>query len=163
MRRLFHIVAAGDTDPSTWFDSLTSMSDVVHSCDMEVTESSQSEVASKTVKIHEEACVQLPDPALVDKLAEFLDRLESDPVTFGPAVESCCNQALKSSDSSIASALFCFGKNSEKKSAQRGVLHIGKAIGDQSTALSRRRMNMGGRKLCHLGWPPQSSRSQEHA
>ena len=168
MRRLFHIVATGDTDvPRTWFDSLTSMSNVVHSCDLEVTESSQSEVASTAIKVHEEACVQLPDPALVDKLAEFHNRLKnlyySDPVTFGPAIESCCNQALKSSDSSIVSALFCFGKNAEKKSAQRGVLRLGKAIGVQPTALSRRRMSVGGRKLCHLGRPPQSSRSHEHA
>ena len=55
----------------------TSMLDVVHSCDMEVTESSQSQVASKTVKVHEEACVQFPDPALVDKLAEFHNTQES--------------------------------------------------------------------------------------
>ena len=149
---LFHNVETGDTDISrTWFDSLTSMSDVVHSCDMEVTESSQSEVASTTMKVHEEACVQLPDPALVDKLAEFHNRLKnlyySDPVTFGPAIESCCNQALKSSDSSFVLTPFCFGKNSEKKSAQRGVLRLGKAIGVQAIALSRRRMSVGGRKL----------------
>ena len=168
IRRLFHIVATGNTDiPRTWFDSPTSMSDVVHSCDMEVTDSSQSEVASKTMKVHEEACVQLPDPALVDKLAEFHNRLKnlyySDPVTFGPAIESCCNQALKSSDSSIALALFCFGKNKEKTSAQRGVLCLGKAIGVRPMALSRRRTSVVGRKLCHLGRPSQSSRLQEHA
>ena len=69
----------GDTDvPRTWFDSLTSMSDFVHSCDMEVTESSQSEFASTTMKVHEEAYVQLPDPALVDKLAVTLTQSPLD-------------------------------------------------------------------------------------
>ena len=29
------------------------------------------------MKVHEEACVQLPDPALVDKLAEFHNRLKN--------------------------------------------------------------------------------------
>ena len=85
------------------------------------------------MKVHEVACVQLPDPALVDKLAESHNRLKdlyySDSITFGPAIELCYNQALKSSDSSIASALFCFGKNSEKKGAQRGVFCLDKAVG----------------------------------
>ena len=52
---------------------------------------------------------------------------ESTDENFIAITES--NQAIKSSDSSIASELFCFGKNSEKKSAQRGVLRLGKAVG----------------------------------
>ena len=109
MRRLFHIVATGDTEvPGTWFDSLTSMPDAVHRESRDLKFHSKAAFSQDNESENVETCHQshqLPDPALVDKLTQFYSRLKtfyySDPLTLGPAIESCCNQALISIDSSI--------------------------------------------------------------
>ena len=153
-------------------DSLTSMPDAVHRKSRDLKFHSKDPFSQDNESENVETCQQshqLPDPALVDKLTQFYSRLKtlyySDPLTLGPAIESCCNQALISSDSSIVSALHWFGKYkgaTTTLSSRRALIGL-KTIGVQPTALARRKMTVGGRRRCYLGRPPRSSFPGEHS
>jgi MULE transposase domain/SWIM zinc finger len=188
MRQVFHVIATGDkTAPAVWFASLSddSASATVPSGSRPIADALQSttQLECTTSDCDEEPMdtsydsklppnpsqlTPIPDPDVLTKLSSAFAKIENlyraDPLTYGSAIESFCHHTVMSSNSALQSALHCFGKYSGAATAlgSRKKFVSLKTIGVQPTALARRKIAVGGRKLCYLGRPPRSAFSAEH-
>ena len=162
-RKLLHQIAVGDeaSVPDDWFKSLRPSSDV--------------DVPPATAA---SACPSLPPPVdemdVEDELVEADETLfnrfgaavekinamyRSDPLSFGPAMESFCKRMdSMSTPAAVQSALHCFGKYSGLSRQMAGL----KTISVQPTAVARRKALLGGRKRTYLGRTPRWAFTPEH-
>lgn len=84
-------------------------------------------------------------------------KLEEDPENFTAASRAFLDISSKMNDSSILSALHCFGKVPQVKARY---LQSSKMIGVQPTAIARRKSALGGRRALIPGRPPKCSRKE---
>lgn len=85
------------------------------------------------------------------------EKLENDPQTFTAPVRTWMETSSKMNDSSIISALHCFGKVPQVKAKY---LQSSKMIGVQPTSIARRKTPLGGRRALIPGRPPKCSRKE---
>lgn len=175
MRRLLYVIATGDATVSPdWFACLAESATVAPDSVVPLPSAGNDEesvtVSTADDDFHEPIEVdQSVDEDLVEHLKSSMAKIEqlyrTDPLTYGPAVQSFCHQTDTASASGLQSALHCFGKYTGAARSLTGRTNIRslKYIGVQPTAVARRKMAVGGRKRCHLGRPPRSSYASEHA
>lgn len=108
------------------------------------------------------------EPNLLAELGKVFDgmtdKLNSSPEEFGKAVTAFIGNYKKiTTDSHLVSALHMFGKNVvTSKTKSRASFHSSSKIGVQPTAVSRRKMAMGGKRRVSSGRPSKASFVAEH-
>ncbi|XP_056156746.1 uncharacterized protein LOC130130908 [Lampris incognitus] len=85
------------------------------------------------------------------------DKLKDDPQAFTAPIRTFLGTYNKMNDSSLMSALHCFGKVPQVKLKN---LQSSKMIGVQPTAIARRKVALGGRRTLIPGQPPKCSRKE---
>ena len=183
MRQLLYTVATGDTSvPMHWFALLTSESAAADDNTDDVPQAVQSTATSDTddePAVDDSPSVNEPpeemaesetaDQHVIQDLHAAFSKIEDlyrkDPSTYLCAVRSFCSHVDSATESSLQSALHCFGKYTGAAAAlssRKGRLTSLKSIGVQPTAVARRQMPVGGRKRCYLGRPPRAAFTAEH-
>lgn len=87
------------------------------------------------------------------------DKLKEDPQTFTAPICTFLGTYNKMNNSSLTTALHCFGKAPQLKSK---TLQSSKTLGVQPTAIARRKAALGGRRAAIPGRPLKCSRKEQH-
>ncbi|XP_011617222.2 uncharacterized protein [Takifugu rubripes] len=159
LRRLFYEISCGGPTPEKWCEGSDLQGPVVEQDEHEVADDDNNgHCAGTSPKTISDASTECPKRRLEHFVDSLKRKLDTDNSFTAPVKAFVDTFDKLKTDSALQSSLFSFGERHTATS--RGFLQTGAAIGVRTTALARRKVDLGGRRTTGAAIRPKSSRKE---